>query len=72
MANIVDGFGALYGPLMSTPADRWKLRAEADSKIPELTYRNGTYTYEQLYELRKSNYLDVKTAAFSPPINNKG
>ena len=60
MANIVYGFGSSHGPLLSMPADKWDLRADADHENPELAYRDGTYTYEELYELRKSNYLEAQ------------
>lgn len=57
MAKLVYGFGSSHGPLLSTPADKWDLRADADRANPELAFRDGTYTYDELLETRHSNYL---------------
>jgi aromatic ring-opening dioxygenase catalytic subunit (LigB family) len=40
--------------LLSTPADKWDLRAQADRENPELAFRGGKYTFRELYELRKA------------------
>jgi OH-DDVA oxygenase len=53
MADIVFGFGSSHGPLLSTPPEHWDLRAAADKANAAHAYRGGTYTYDQLYELRK-------------------
>ena len=53
MANIVLGFGSSHGPLLSTPPEHWDLRAAADKANPAHAFRGKTYTYDQLYELRK-------------------
>ncbi len=67
MAEIVFGFGTAHGPLLSTPPDKWYLRGEADMQNPEHPFRGGTYTYDELLELRKDeglaeqNTLEVRT-----------
>ena len=53
MANIVYGFGSSHGPLLSTPADKWDLRAQNDRENPELEYRGGKFTFPELMEFRK-------------------
>jgi 3-O-methylgallate 3,4-dioxygenase len=66
MAEIVLGFGTAHGPLLSTPPEKWDLRAEADKKNPSHAFRGGTYSYDQLLELREAeslseqNLLDVR------------
>ena len=53
MAKIVYGFGSSHGPLLSTQPEKWDLRAQADRENPEHPFRCGTYTFPELYELRK-------------------
>ncbi len=57
MAEIVLGFGTAHGPLLSTPPDKWDLRAEADKQNPNHAFRGETYNYSQLLELRKEENL---------------
>ena len=52
MAKIVYGFGSSHGPLLSTPPERWDLRAEDDRKNPEHPFRGGFYTFPELVEIR--------------------
>ena len=54
MADIVYGFASSHGPLLSTPAEKWDLRAQADRENPALDFRGGKYTFAELRELRKS------------------
>ncbi len=67
MAEIVLGFGTAHGPLLSTPPDKWDLRAAADKQNKKHAFRGGTYDYDELYELRKDekiaaqNVLEVRT-----------
>ena len=67
MAEIVLGFGTAHGPLLSTPPDKWDLRAKADQQNPKHAFRGNTYNYEELFELRKDenlaaqNVLEVRT-----------
>src|SRR5437763_8506283 len=53
MAKIVYGFGSSHGPLLSTPPERWDLRAADDRKNPEHPFRGGMYTFPELVELRR-------------------
>jgi hypothetical protein len=57
MAEIVLGVGTTHGPLLSTPPEAWDGRAAVDRANPELCYREGTYDFQQLYELRKDPYF---------------
>jgi hypothetical protein len=67
MAEIVFGFGTAHGPLLSTPPDKWDLRAEADRQNPRHAFRGGTYTYDELFKFREvenlsaQNVLEVRT-----------
>ena len=67
MAEITFGFGTAHGPLLSTPPDKWDLRAKADRMNPAHPFRGGTYTYDELLALRKDenlaeqNTLEVRT-----------
>ena len=54
MADIIYGFASSHGPLLSTPAEKWDLRAQADRENPALDFRGGKYTFAELRELRKS------------------
>jgi aromatic ring-opening dioxygenase catalytic subunit (LigB family) len=57
MAEIVYGFGSSHGPLLSLAPEKWDLRAQADKARTDHAFKDGTYTYDQLLELRRSNYL---------------
>ena len=58
MAEIVFGFGTSHGPLLATPPEQWDLRANVDRKNKELAFREGTYDFEKLYELRKGEHFE--------------
>lgn len=62
MAEIVMGFGTSHGPLLATPPEEWDLRANVDRKNQELVYKDGTYNFEQLYELRKDEHFEKQNA----------
>ena len=53
MANIVFGFGSSHGPLLSTPPDKWDLRAADDRKNPEHPFRGRIYNFNDLVEARR-------------------
>ena len=57
MAEIVFAFGSSHGPLLALHPQQWDLRAEADRTRTDLAYKDGSYTYQQLLDLRRSNYL---------------
>lgn len=52
MARIVYGFGSSHGPLLSTPPERWDLRAADDRKNPKHPFRCGVYTFPELVDVR--------------------
>lgn len=53
MAKIVFGFGSSHGPLLSTPPERWDLRAADDRKNPAHPFRGGVYTFPELLARRE-------------------
>ena len=57
MARITFGLATSHGPLLSTPPEKWGLRVEADRKNPAHPFRGGTYTFDELAELRASENL---------------
>jgi len=56
MADIVLGIGSSHGPLLSTPADQWELRARADRANKSHWYRGGTYDFERLLQERAPGF----------------
>jgi hypothetical protein len=52
MARLVYGFGCSHGPLLSTPPERWDLRADDDRKNPEHPFRGKVYTFPELVAVR--------------------
>lgn len=53
MAKIVYGFGSSHGPLLSTPPEKWDLRAADDRLSLRHPYRNKIYTFPELVEARR-------------------
>jgi 3-O-methylgallate 3,4-dioxygenase len=49
--------GTSHGPMLSTPPDGWDLRLPDDRRIRH-HYRNRTWTFDELVELRKNERLD--------------
>ena len=62
MADIILGIGTTHGPLLATPPDAWDGRGEVDRKNPALAGRDGTYSFEELYEVRKDKYFDEQNS----------
>ena len=58
MADIVLGIGSSHGPLLSTPADQWELRAKADRANKGHWFRGRTYDYETLLKERAPGFRD--------------
>ena len=52
MAKIVFGMGSSHGPLLSTPPERWDLRAKDDRKNPSHPFRGRVYDFPELVEVR--------------------
>lgn len=54
MTEIVAGIGTSHGPqLKAAPPVAWETRGVADRKSKNLKFRGGTYSYEELRELRE-------------------
>src|SRR5580700_9491845 len=71
MAKIVFGFGSSHGPLLSTPPERWDLRAADDRKNNEHPFRGRIYDFAHLVEARrgemdfeKESSLEVRQERF--------
>ncbi len=62
MAEIVFGFGTSHGPLLATPPHEWDLRANVDRKNKALAYRDGTFDFQQLHDLRKHEHFETQNA----------
>jgi hypothetical protein len=58
MAKIVLGMAASHGPLLATPPEQWDQRVEADRRNPALVYRDGTFKFDELAELRAGENLE--------------
>ncbi len=63
MARIVFGFGSSHGPLLSTPPERWDLRAKDDRENPSHPFRGTDYNFPELVALRKDEKDFHKEAA---------
>jgi hypothetical protein len=61
MAKIVLGMGASHGPLLSTPPEKWDLRAKADRENKTHWYRGRTYDFESLLKERAPGFADQAT-----------
>ncbi len=53
MANIVYGFGSSHGPLLSTPPDKWDLRAADDRLNMRHPFRGKVYDFPGLVAARQ-------------------
>lgn len=53
MANIVYGFGSSHGPLLSTPPDKWDLRAADDRLNTRHPFRGKVYDFPGLVAARQ-------------------
>jgi hypothetical protein len=61
MAEIVLGIGASHGPLLSTPPEKWDLRAKADRENKSHWFRGKSYTYEELLAARAPGFAGEVT-----------
>ncbi len=57
MAEIVMGVWTSHGPTLSTTPEQWNLRVKADKNNPSLIFRNNTYNFNELVQLRKDENL---------------
>jgi hypothetical protein len=70
MAEIVLGIGASHGPLLSTPPEKWDLRAKADRENKSHWFRGKSYDYESLFKERAPGFaaeveVDVRRERFA-------
>jgi len=70
MAEIVLGIGASHGPLLSTPPEKWDLRAKADRENKSHWFRGKSYDYESLLKERAPGFaaevaLDVRSERYA-------
>jgi hypothetical protein len=70
MAEIVLGIGASHGPLLSTPPEKWDLRAKADRENKSHWFRGKAYDYESLLKERAPGFapevaVDVRRERFN-------
>ena len=61
MAEIVLGIGTSHGPLLSTPPEKWDLRAQADRANKQHCFRGKTYDYESLLRERSPGFASEIT-----------
>jgi hypothetical protein len=66
MAEIVLGVGTSHGPMLSTPPDKWGMRAEADRANKALWFRGGRYAFDEL--LTERGGPDAFAAEIGPEI----
>jgi len=70
MAEIVCALASSHGPLLTLDPLKWDLRAEADRRRRDHDYRGGVYTFDQLLEMRRCDYLidqnrpEIRRSAF--------
>ncbi len=57
MARVTLGLGVSHGPMLSTPPDQWDGRVKADRQNSEHAFRGGTYTFDELVQLRADENL---------------
>ena len=70
MSEIVLGIGASHGPLLSTPPEKWDLRAKADRENKSHWYRGKSWDYESLLKERAPGFapeveIDVRRERFA-------
>lgn len=58
MAEIVLGIAASHGPLLSTPPEKWDLRAQADRENKSHWYRGKAYDFATLLKERAPGFAD--------------
>jgi OH-DDVA oxygenase len=71
MADIVLGIGTSHSPMLSLAPDQWDLRTDADRAESAHPYRGGTYTFDELNDVRDvgefdpQNGLNVRQVRFA-------
>jgi hypothetical protein len=56
VAEIVFGLGSAHGPLLSTPPEKWDLRAKADRENKSHWFRGRTYDFDSLLKERAPGF----------------
>ncbi|MFM9971518.1 MAG: protocatechuate 3,4-dioxygenase [Burkholderiales bacterium] len=57
MENLIYAFGSSHAPQLAMPPETWELRADVDRKRNRHAYRDGTYSYQELVDMRRNAYL---------------
>ena len=57
MARIVLGIGSSHSPMLSTPADQWGQRVDADKQNPALAFRGEEHSFDELVARRAGEDL---------------
>jgi hypothetical protein len=57
-ATVVCALAASHGPLLSTPPDKWDLRAGFDRQNPRHHFRGNVYDFESLLAHRRPGYAE--------------
>ena len=68
MAEIVLGIGTSHGPLLSTPPEKWDLRAQADRLNKQHYFRGKSYDYESLLKERAPGFANRAGHVGTDPI----
>jgi hypothetical protein len=63
LAKLVLGIGTSHGSLLSTTPQEWDGRAAADRRNKALAFRGNTYSFEQLYALRRAEDFAARNTA---------
>jgi 3-O-methylgallate 3,4-dioxygenase len=63
LAELVLGIGTSHGSMLSTPPQEWDGRAAADRRNKALAFRGSTYSFDQLYALRRGEDFAARDAA---------
>ena len=61
MAELVFGLATSHSPLLSTPPERWDLRAKADRANPQHHFRGRVYDFETLLWARAPGFANQTT-----------
>jgi hypothetical protein len=62
LAELVLGIGTSHGSMLSTPPQEWDGRAAADRRNKALAFRGSTYSFDQLYGLRRGEDFGARNA----------
>jgi len=57
VARITLGLGTSHGPMLSVRPEIWPERVKADRANPQHFYKGKTYTFDELFALRKAENL---------------